>query len=311
MNSFLKLKPTHKDYIWGGEKLKEIYDDCREMNIVAESWVLSSHKDGENRILDGEFAGCGFSEYLKKVGKDVLGENMENKKDFPILIKFIDAKKDLSIQVHPDDEYALLNEGQNGKTEMWYILDCEPGACIYYGFKKNVSREEARDAIENGTFTDLLNSVPVHKGDAFFIPAGMVHAIGAGAFICEIQQNSNVTYRVYDYNRTDKDGNKRELHIEKALDTMNLERTEIGKMNSGDVLTECNYFKVVREKIESSKEIMLNCKSFLSVIVTEGCGKFIYGENISEFKKGDSFFFPAEDGNFRVEGDGELILTTV
>lgn len=311
MKDIIKLSPVHKDYIWGGEKLKKIYDNCRDMNIVAESWILSAHKDGQSKVVGGEFDGLGFSEYLDRVGTLAAGNNAEADKEFPVLIKFIDAKNDLSIQVHPDDEYALLNEGQNGKTEMWYIMDCDEGATIYYGFNRDISKDEAKEALENGTFTDLLNAVPVKKGDAFFIPAGTVHAIRKGTLICEIQQNSNVTYRVFDYNRTDKDGNKRELHVDKALATMNLSKTDYESKSSGNVLAECKYFKVVREMIAGHKEFDLTPESFLSVIVTDGAGTIEHNGQKHEFKLGDSFFLPAQNGKVKFEGDGELILTTV
>ena len=206
-----KLTPAFKDYLWGGEKLKTLYNKKCDMDIVAESWELSCHKDGKSTIIGGEFEGETLSDYIQNHGKGVLGKNASKFDYFPILIKFIDAKGDLSVQVHPDDEYALKNEGEYGKTEMWYILECEEGATLYYGFKRDVTRAEYENAIKNNTLTDILNKVPVNKGDVFFIEAGTVHAIGKGIVICEIQQNSNTTYRVYDYNRKDKDGFQGEI----------------------------------------------------------------------------------------------------
>ena len=211
----IKLTPAYKDYIWGGTKLKTMYNKHSALDIVAESWELSAHKDGESIVADGPYSGLTLTQYLNAIGNSALGTNAKNFDYFPILIKLIDARSALSVQVHPDDSYALEHEGEYGKTEMWYILDCEENASLYYGFKKDVTKEEYKNAIENNTLTDILNKIPVHKGDVFFIPAGTVHAIGAGILICEIQQNSNTTYRVYDYNRRDKKGNTRPLHVER------------------------------------------------------------------------------------------------
>ncbi len=170
-----------------------------------------------------------MKEYIDIVGKEIVGTKGLALDDFPILIKFIDAKKNLSVQVHPDDEYATCHDGANAKTEMWYILDCNVGAYLYYGFKKDITKQEYQDAIRSNTITDVLNKVPVHKGDVFFIPAGNCTCDRSGNFICEIQQNSNTTYRVYDYDRRDKDGNKRELHIREALESSNLKKIYLFK----------------------------------------------------------------------------------
>ena len=200
----IKLIPTFKDYIWCGNRLVEEYNKKCNFERVAESWELSTHKDGESIVGDGVFKGLTLSEYIKSNKHNVLGMNTESFENFPILIKFIDAKEALSIQVHPNDEYSIKNNGEYGKTEMWYILDCEKDSYLYYGFKKEITKEEFRKSIEDNTLLDYLNKVKVNKGDAFFIEAGTVHAIGKGIVICEVQQNSNTTYRVYDYDRTDK-----------------------------------------------------------------------------------------------------------
>ena len=197
--SILKLLPAGKDYLWGGTRLIKEYNKNFNLDKLAETWELSCHPDGLCTIAEGEFAGRTLSEYLDIVGKKVLGTKCEHMEQFPLLIKFIDAKNDLSIQVHPSDEYALTHEGQYGKTEMWYIMDCQPGAFIYYGFKEAISNEEFAERIQNKTLLEVLNKVEVKKGDVFFIEPGTIHAIGSGNLIAEIQQNSNVTYRVYDY----------------------------------------------------------------------------------------------------------------
>ena len=215
--SVLKLIPACKDYLWGGHRLVDEYNKEYDGDILAETWELSCHPDGPSRIANGRYAGRTLAEYIEAEGKGVLGTHCRRFRDFPILIKFIDAKQDLSVQVHPDNRYALKNEGQYGKTEMWYVVDAGEEATLYYGFKEEISKEEFAERIQNDTVLDVLNKVPVQKGDVLFIESGTIHAIGADILIAEIQQNSNVTYRVYDYGRVGKDGKKRDLHIEKAL----------------------------------------------------------------------------------------------
>ncbi|MBR5012001.1 MAG: class I mannose-6-phosphate isomerase, partial [Clostridia bacterium] len=196
----LLLTPAFKDYIWGGYNLKQNYYPTSPFDKTAEAWVLSAHKDGESAVTNGELVGKTLAEAIECFDKP-LGVNSERFPFFPILIKMIDAEDNLSVQVHPDDKYALENEGGFGKTEMWYVVDHKPDACLYYGFKQDISREEFERRISDNTLTDVLNAVKVKKGDCFFIPAGTIHAIGKGMLIAEIQQSSNTTYRVYDYGR--------------------------------------------------------------------------------------------------------------
>ena len=215
--SILKLKPSCKDYLWGGHRLVDEYNIEYDGEILAEAWELSCHPDGPSMIMNGPYAGKTLQEYLDIEGMEVLGTHCRRFREFPILTKFIDARDNLSIQVHPSNGFALQNEGQYGKTEMWYVLDAEEGAFLYYGFKEEITREEFAQRIKENTLLEVLNAVPVKKGDVLFIESGTLHAIGKGILIAEIQQNSNVTYRVYDYGRVGKDGKKRDLHIEKAL----------------------------------------------------------------------------------------------
>jgi len=216
------LTPATKDYLWGGSRLNDDFNFGIEIDPFAEAWVCSTHPDGESRVPT-------FSRSLAEMLKEHpewLGSHplqiTEDRPELPILIKLIDAKADLSVQVHPDDEYALKNEGQLGKTEMWYVLDAKPTSTLVYGFKTDVAPEQVRRSIEDGNVSKLLNHVPIHKDDLFYIEAGTVHAIGAGALIAEIQESSNVTYRLYDYDRVGKDGKKRPLHINKALEVANM-----------------------------------------------------------------------------------------
>ncbi len=195
-----QLSPAFKDYLWGGTKLRDVYGKNCDFDKVAESWELSTHPAGESTLAGGDHPGLTLSQYFQQF-PEVLGKNARAFRDFPVLIKLIDAKDPLSIQVHPSDEYALRVEGEYGKTEMWVIVDCEPGAFLYFGVNRPVSKEEFQQRIENNTVLEVLNKVEVRPGDVFFIQSGTIHAIGAGILICEIQQNSNCTYRVYDYGR--------------------------------------------------------------------------------------------------------------
>ena len=218
-----KIHPACKQYLWGGEKLIREYGISSPKTPLAEAWVLSAHPDGDSRISFSDEAcfleGESFAEYLKS-HPEAAGSLGKAFPFFPTLIKLIDAKKALSIQVHPDDSFALSREGQYGKTEMWIVLEREEGAFLYFGFQRDYTEEEIRRAIEEENFPSLLCKVMVEPGDVFFIPAGTVHAIGAGILLAEVQQNSNLTYRVYDYGRKDAQGNTRELHVEKALEVM-------------------------------------------------------------------------------------------
>ena len=216
----LKLNPVFKDYLWGGTKLRDEYGFKSSLDKLAEGWMLSCHKDGENTVLNGEFEGKTLTEVVK-IHPEYLGKNGNQFEYFPILIKLIDAKNDLSVQVHPDNEYAMRVENEYGKTECWYILDCDDDAELIYGFNRTISSDEFKERIADNTFLETVNKVKVKKGDLFLIEAGTLHAIGKGILLAEIQQNSNTTYRVYDYGRLGADGKPRELHVEKAIDVTN------------------------------------------------------------------------------------------
>ena len=310
----VKLSPAFKDYIWGGTRLITEFHKKSTLERVAESWELSAHKDGQSTVATGPYSGLTLTQYLEKLGKNALGTSAAHYDYFPLLIKLIDAKGDLSVQVHPSDEYALSHEGEYGKTEMWYILDCDDGASLFYGFAQDVTKEEYERAIRDGQLTDILNRVPVKRGDVFFIPAGTVHAIGAGILICEIQQNSNTTYRVYDYNRRDKDGNLRPLHIDKALEVSCLQRSPALKdiPQGADVsLATCSYFDVRRLQISETSKISVDESSFVSLIIIEGEGALTYNDGELYFKKGDSLFIPAQNEDFRIVGHCEVIQSKV
>lgn len=312
----VKLLPVFKDYLWGGTRLKTEYGKKTDLDIVAESWELSVHKDGQSVIAEGKYKGSPLAEYITALGKDILGKNALNFDYFPLLIKFIDAKKDLSIQVHPNDEYAMKNEGEYGKTEMWYIMDCESDAYLYYGFEHEISKDEFEKRIEDNTLTDVLRKVKVEKGDVFFIPSGTIHAICSGIIICEIQQNSNTTYRVYDYGRRDANGNLRQLHIKQAVDVTNLiplsENKMPVKISDGEYeLASCEYFTVRKINVNGMKKICTDTDSFRSLVVLNGSATLKGGKSTMEISKGDSIFIPAQNEEYTVSGNCEIILSYV
>ncbi len=321
MDHIIKLEPAFKDYLWGGTRLRTLYGKKCDFDKVAESWELSDHPAGQSVVASGDDKGKTFHEYLAAIGTRGLGIRCGAFANFPVLIKFIDAKESLSIQVHPSDEYALANEGEYGKTEMWYILDCDPGATLYYGVNREITPEGFREKIEDNTVLDVLNKVEVKKGDVFFIDAGTIHAIGAGIIICEIQQNSNCTYRVYDFDRRDADGNPRELHIDKALAVSNFKPATrktgaFGAVERHDgftsqLLGQCEYFTTIKYVVDGTAEIPVDAGSFRSLIVVEGTAEVAVGGQTVSAVKGDSLFVPAQDGEIRITGTAEVILTYV
>ena len=231
---------------------------------------------------------------------------------FPLLIKLIDAEADLSIQVHPDDEYALSHTDDMGKTEMWYIVDAKPGAKLIYGLKRKYTRDELKTAIAAGTLESLMNYVEVKSGETYFIPSGLVHAIGAGILIAEIQQNSNITYRVYDYNRRQPDGSLRQLHIEPALDVIERFDPEAVKVEkTGDVIASCKYFEVRAIALDGEKTVCAGEESFIHLMITDGeCEIICAGEKIST-KKGGSVFVAAASGNVTLKGNATVIVSSL
>ena len=263
--------------------------------ILAEAWVLSAHKDGTSTIVNGKYAGKSFREYLAAEGYG----------DFPILIKFIDAQDNLSVQVHPSDDYAQKFEGQLGKHEFWYILDAAPNAFIYRGLNRPVTKEEFAKRVTENTLEEILQKVSVKKGDSFFIPAGTIHSVGKGILLAEIQQNSNVSYRIYDY------GRKRDLHIEKALDVADLKPFNDDKKNYPH-LAACDYFTVDKinldGKISARIEGNVTAESFLSVLILEGQGKISVDDETLIYAKGDSFFIPSNSGHWAIEGTADALL---
>ncbi len=315
----LKLAPAFKDYLWGGLKLVEQYNKKSDLEKVAESWEMSNHKDGSSTIISGEYQGSSFRDYLEKVGKGAWGTKAAKYDNFPIMIKFIDAKQALSIQVHPNDEYALKYEGEFGKNEFWYVLEAEEGAFLYYGVNQKMTKEEFRDHIDKGVICDYLKKVEVKKGDCFYIETGTIHAIGAGIVIAEIQQCSNSTYRVFDFNRLGVDGQPRELHIDKAVAVSRLTPNASSGEPDGKVekhvgfekllLTENSYFNCTKFDVTDSLDLDVTTESFQALTILEGQGTISDGDQAIELAKGDSIFIPAQTGKVTLKGAISFIQT--
>lgn len=296
------------------------------MKNIAEAWMLSCHEDGESVVLNSDFKGKTLSKLIEdELGMECLGFNgrdFTDIEDFPILIKLIDADDNLSVQVHPDDEYAAEHEKDiRGKTEAWYIIDCDEGSQLVYGFKEEITKDEFRSSISDGTLLEKVNRVDVKPGDVAFIPSGTLHAIGKGILLAEVQQSCNTTYRVFDYNRKGLDGKPRQLHIEKAADVTkcvpperNLEPEGMPVKHDGYtsiLLTECEYFSTTLILSESLYADTADEKSFVSVIVLEGSGKIKNNGEEYPVNKGDSIFLPADSGSYYISGQTKLLVTRI
>ena len=314
------LKPAGKDYLWGGTRLNDEFAKGIDLNPLAETWECSTHPDGPSTVASGALVGQTLAAVLD-AHPEFLGSRHPDGK-FPLLIKFIDAKKDLSVQVHPDDDYARTHEnGQNGKSEMWYVLDAQKGAKLVYGLQHDCTEQELRQAIADGTLMNHLQQVPIRKDDLFFIRAGTIHAIGAGALVAEIQENSNLTYRLYDYDRVGKDGQKRELHIDKALQVANLQSSaeprqplRVLKYRQGvaaELLTRCKYFEVYRMLVNSERRQQVHYRadevSFRVLLCVDGCGTIRFDGGEITFYKGDCIFVPANSAVLTIHGQAQFL----
>ena len=316
MNKPFLLKPSGKDYLWGGNRINDDFGKGMNLSPLAESWECSIHPDGPSFVASGEYKGKSLKEVLDK-NPEYLGAKHT---ELPILIKFIDADKDLSVQVHPDDEQAL-KYNDNGKTEMWYVLDATKDAKLVYGFSKDCTREEIRKSILDGSLLDKLQIVDVKKNDVFFIEPGTVHAIGAGSLIAEIQESSNLTYRLYDYDRVDKQGKKRELHIDKALEVANLNSSSkprqpmrVLKYENGvarELLARCRYFEVYRMIVNTERRQKVHYRAdeitFRVLLCVHGCGTITYEGGEIPFYKGDCVFVPAASVTLTIHGQAQFL----
>lgn len=297
----VKLKPGVKDYIWGGTYFKA-FNKGTSLDRVSECWELSVRDNDSSIIASGKDEG---KRLVDVISKEDIGPVMDRFPYFPLLIKLIDAKENLSIQVHPSDDYALKYEQSFGKSEMWHIISADEGSGLYVGLNKDYSKEEIEKALKEGTIIECLNFYKVKPGDTFVINPGTIHAIGAGVRLIEIQQNSNLTYRLYDYNRKDKDGNPRELHIKKALDVIDYHQYKVVKTGD-ELLADNKYFTVKEVNFDKELEVNANERAFISFTFLEGEGKV---DDIS-YSKYDTFFLPYGK-KCLIKGKGKVVISTV
>lgn len=316
------LKPAGKDYLWGGSRLKDDFSKDMDLTPLAETWECSTHPDGPSIVASGVYEGRLLSEVLNR-HPEYMGTHPKTDGGLPILIKFIDARKDLSVQVHPDDEYAREHEhGSLGKTEMWYVLDAAKDAKLVYGFYHDISREKLKKSLEDGTVERYLQKVKVQKDDLFYIEPGTVHAIGAGTLVAEIQESSNLTYRMYDYGRVDKNGRPRELHLAQALEVAGRKGSgtprqpmRVLKYRKGcatELLCRCKYFQVERQLINTERcremaDFQTDSNSFQVLLCIGGCGTMFGAGEMLHFFKGDCIFVPADSIPLKLHGKAQFL----
>ncbi|MFC4601706.1 type I phosphomannose isomerase catalytic subunit [Cohnella hongkongensis] len=315
----LHFKPEFKERVWGGRALEKFGFDV-PAGAIGEGWMIADHPNGVSHVTNGPFAGKGLDEIRETVGEAWFGTKggASGNGRFPLLVKLLDCNDDLSIQVHPNDTYAGLPQGELGKTEMWYVLDAKPDAKIIYGLQPGVSREAMAKAIAENRIMDCLQEVPVRAGDAFYIPAGTVHALCAGVVVAEIQQNSDTTYRLYDYNRPGLDGKPRELHIEDSLNVTAYEGAGAERMDTsaavpGEWLTlaKSPYFKTDKGIVRGPWSLSTTPDSFVIVIVCEGSGTIGWESGLVDAKAGDCFLLPANLGGYTLDGSMTVLRSLV
>lgn len=317
--TFIKFEPLLKQTIWGGDKILHFKHLNTSIENVGESWEISGVKDSECIVSEGPWKGRSLNQLVDEMKQDLVGkENYERFGDeFPLLIKFIDARQDLSIQVHPTDEIAQRKGKPHGKTEMWYVMDSAPEAKLFTGLKKQITPEQYEQMVEDGTICDALAQYEVKEGDVFFLPAGRIHAIGSGCFLAEIQQTSDVTYRIYDYKRRDKDGNYRQLHTKEAAECINFNvendyRTHyVERQNQGVTLVQCPYFSTAVYDLDEPMTLDYSeLDSFVALIVVKGEGKITDNEgNKISVKAGDTLLVPATTETLSVSGTLKFLET--
>ena len=313
----LKFKPIYKERLWGGSKLKDVLNKDTEGDLIGESWELSAVKGDVSEVANGTLEGKGLADLIQTYKEKLLGKKVYERfgEDFPVLIKFIDAQKDLSIQLHPDDELAKKRHDSFGKTEMWYIMQADEGAELIVGFNKDVKKSEYVDHLENNKLEDILNYEKVREGDTFFINTGKVHAIGAGIMLAEIQQTSDITYRVYDWNRKDKDGNTRELHTELALDAIDYNKKDdfkvnyTGEKNKVNSMVECPYFTTNYLNIDGNLTQNISDRdSFTIYMCVEGEAKIANENGEEKLKKGETLLLAADSKEVNIEAVSAKLL---
>jgi mannose-6-phosphate isomerase len=316
----IKFEPLLKQTLWGGSKIIPFKHLDAQLDIVGDSWEISGVKDNETIVANGPFKGMSLNQLVREQKELLVGkENYQRFGDeFPLLIKFIDACQDLSIQVHPTDETAHRQGKSRGKTEMWYVLESTPGAQLYNGLKQQITPEQYKEMVENDTITDALARYEVSEGDVFFIPGGRIHSIGAGCFVAEIQQTSDVTYRIYDFKRKDKNGNYRELHTQLASESIDYTVQENYRVdyeclkNEGVQVATCSYFTTaVYDLTEPMILDYSDLDSFVILIGVKGAGKLICEGEEMPFQMGDTVLLPATTKEVKVEGEVKVLETYV
>jgi mannose-6-phosphate isomerase len=310
----LQFQPILKDRIWGGTKLKTYLNKPITSEITGESWEISTVENDVSIIANGFFKGKSLNELINEFPEQVLGTKVYKQfgKQFPLLFKYLDAREDLSIQVHPNDELAKKRHNSFGKTEMWYVMQADANAKLIVGFKEKSSPEEYLKSLENKTIIDILDTKNVKKGDVFFLATGTVHAIGAGTVIAEIQQTSDITYRIYDFDRVDANGNTRELHVDLALDAINYNVVDAQKNyskveNDANVMVDCPYFTTNFIPLDGAMKLDKNKDSFLVYMCVEGSFELLYKEEKYEYTTGDTLLIPAEMTKFEIKGKASVL----
>lgn len=310
----LQFEPILKDRIWGGTKLKTYLNKPIASEITGESWEISTVENDVSIIANGVFKGKSLNELINDFPEQVLGTKVFEQfgKQFPLLFKYLDAREDLSIQVHPNDELAAKRHNSFGKTEMWYVMQADEEARLIVGFKEKSSSEEYIQHLENKTLLNILDTKKVKKGDVFFLETGTVHAIGAGTVIAEIQQTSDITYRLYDFDRVDANGNTRELHIDLALEAINYETVEAQKEyskieNTSNEVVDCIYFTTNFIPLNGNLNVNKNQNSFTVYMCVDGDFELILNEEKYSYKKGDTVLIPASLTDFQLSGKGSLL----
>lgn len=312
----LFFEPVYKDYIWGGTRLKEYFGKNIETPTAAESWEISTNEAGPSKIANGSMKGTTLKELFdnRDLREELFGTKTKEMEKFPLLIKYIDANSNLSVQVHPNDEYAKKNENDSGKTEMWYVIDCGKDAKIICGMKESVTNKQVSNIIRNGKIKENLNYINIQKGDAIYIPSGTIHAILGNTLICEIQQNSNLTYRVYDWDRVGSDGKPRELHIDKAIDVIDVETkpSVVHTINEGNKkIVDNEFFKVEKIAVDEEYRDKSNKETFYTMNILDGSGKIKANNKEYELNKGDSILIPANIGEYVIKGKLELLKSYI
>lgn len=317
----LKFNALLKSTLWGGDKIIPFKNLDIQQENVGESWEISGVKDNETIVADGPYAGKKLNELVEELKGKLVGENNYQRfgNEFPLLIKFIDARQDLSIQVHPTDEIAKMQGKERGKTEMWYLMDSDKDATLLCGLKKKITPEEYAQMVENDTIVDAIDRYEVKEGDCFFLPAGRIHAIGTGCFLAEIQQTSDVTYRIYDFKRKDKNGNYRQLHTKEAAECINYNvesnyRTDYTPVkNQGVSLVQCPYFNTAVYDLDEPMTIDYSeLDSFVILIGVKGNATITDNEgNTFTLQAGESVLVPATTETLKVDGKIKFLETYV